>query len=109
MTDSAKDALAAIVEERWVDLQVALSDSQRKHPVEEFRKFAHAVRSYIEESRNDPLIHRNVIQVVNGLTNSLEVGRDGIPNEVLEEAARLESLMFAGYDPRFEGDEPPGL
>ena len=37
MTDSAKDALAAIVEERWVDLQVALSDSQRKYPLEEFR------------------------------------------------------------------------
>jgi hypothetical protein len=109
MTDLSKDALAAIVEERWVDFQVALLDSKRKYPVEEFRKFAHAVRGYIEESRNDPLIHRNVVQVVNGLTDSFKVGRDRIPNEVLEEAARLESLMFAGYDPHFEGDEPPGL
>jgi hypothetical protein len=109
MTDSTKDALAAIVEERWVDVQVALSDSKRKYPVEESRKFAHAVRTYIEESRTDPLIHRNVVQVINGLTDSFEVGCDRIPNEVFEEAARLESLMFAGYDPHFEGDEPPGL
>ena len=63
----------------------------------------------MEQSRNDPLIHRNVVRVVNGLTGSCEVGRDHIPNEIHEEAARLESLMFAGYDPRFEGDEPPGL
>jgi hypothetical protein len=76
MTDSAKDALAATVEERWVDFQVALSDSKRKYPVQEFRKFAHAVRRYIEESGNDPLIHRNVVQVINGLTDSFEVGRD---------------------------------
>jgi hypothetical protein len=109
MNDSAKDALAAIVEERWVNFQVALSDSKRKYPVQEFRMFAQAVRSYIEQSRNDPLIHRNVVQVVNGLTDSFEVGYDRIPNKVLEEAARLESLMFAGYDPHFEGDEPPGL
>ena len=98
-----------LVEERWVDFQVALSDSKRKYPVQEFRKFDHAVRSYMEESRNGPLIHRNVVQVINGLTNSFEVGRDRIPNEVLEEADRLGSLMFSGYDPHFEGEEPPGL
>jgi hypothetical protein len=57
----------------------------------------------MEQSRNDPLIRRTVVQVVNGLTHSFEVGWDRIPYEVLEEAARLESLMFARYDPHFEG------
>jgi hypothetical protein len=109
MTDSAKDALAAMVEERWVDFQMALSDSKRQYPAQEFKKFAQAVRSYIEDSKNDPLVHRKVVQVVNGLTDSLKAGRDRIPNEVLEEADRLGSLMFSGYDPHFEGEEPPGL
>jgi len=30
-------------------------------------------------------------------------------NTVVLEAERLECLLFAGYDPQFEGDEPPGL
>jgi hypothetical protein len=109
MTDSEKDAFAAMVEERWVDFQMALSDSERKYPAQEFKKFAQAVRTYIEESRNDPLVHRSVVQVLNGLTDSLKVGRDRIPNEILDEADRLECLMFARYNPHFDGDEPPGL
>jgi hypothetical protein len=98
-----------MVEERWVDFQAALSDSKRRYPAQEFKKFAQAVRSYIEHSRNDPLVHRRVAQVVSGLPESVQGGRVGLPNEVLVEAERLESLMFAGYDPQFEGDEPPGL
>jgi hypothetical protein len=109
MTDAEKDALAAIVEERWVDFQMALSDSKRKYPAQEFEKLAQTVRSYIEQSRDDPLVHRKVVQVVNGLADCLKEDRDRIPNEILEEADRLECLMFAGYDPHFEGDEPAGL
>jgi hypothetical protein len=109
MTNAEKDVLAAIVEERWIDFQIAISDGERKYPTEEFKKFAQAVRSYIEQSRDDPLVHRAVVQVINGLTDSLNAGRGRILNEVLEEADRLECLMFAGCDPHFEGDEPPGL
>jgi len=32
-----------------------------------------------------------------------------VPDEVLLEAERLECLLFSGYDPHFDGDEPPGL
>src|SRR2546425_7692683 len=32
-----------------------------------------------------------------------------VPDTVIYEASRLESLLFSGYDPRFEGDGPPGL
>ena len=38
-----------------------------------------------------------------------EVERKRVPGKVLYEADRLECLFFAGYDPHFEGDEPPGL
>jgi hypothetical protein len=107
MTDAEKDALAAIVEERWVDFQMSLSDSKRKYPAQQFKKFAQAVRSYIEQSRDGPLVHRRVVQVVNGLADCLKEERNRIPNEILEEADRLECLMFAEYDPHFGGDEPP--
>jgi hypothetical protein len=39
----------------------------------------------------------------------LELERKRVPGEVLAEADRLECQLFAGYDPFFEGDEPPGL
>jgi hypothetical protein len=43
------------------------------------------------------------------LAACLEVRRKGVPGAVVLEADRLESLFFDGYDPHFEGDEPPGL
>jgi hypothetical protein len=47
---------------------------------------------------------------VNGLREYLAVERKPIPGDVLFfEAERLECLLFVGYDPSFEGDEPPGL
>jgi hypothetical protein len=109
MTDAEKAALAALFEERWVDFQMSLSDSKRKYPALQFKKFAQAVRSYIEQSRDGPLVHRKVVQVLNGLADCLKEERNRIPNEILEEADRLEYLMFAEYDPHFGGDEPPGL
>jgi hypothetical protein len=41
------------------------------------------------------------------LAACLEVMRKGVPDAVVLEAHRLESLFFDGYDPYFEGDEPP--
>jgi hypothetical protein len=35
--------------------------------------------------------------------------RKRVPGEVLFEADRLECLVFLGYDPNFDGAEPPGL
>ena len=61
------------------------------------------------KTEKDPLIHRKVVNVVNGLTDGLKATRKEVPGEVLAEADRLECLLFAGYDSYFEGDEPPGL
>jgi len=108
MSTSAKDRSAAVVLQRWLDFQSALSD-KRKYPVQEFKSFVEAARRYIALSKGDPLIHRNVANAINGLTDSLEVERKRVPGDVLREAERLECLLFAEYDPHFEGDEPPGL
>jgi hypothetical protein len=43
------------------------------------------------------------------LREFLEVERKRIPGDILFEADRLECRLFAGYDPNFDGDEPPGL
>jgi hypothetical protein len=35
--------------------------------------------------------------------------RKRVPEQVVQDAQRLESLVFSGYDSYFEGDEPPGM
>ena len=75
----------------------------------QFRAFWEAGKRYAELTINDPLIHRSVVVAVNGLTDFLSVERKRIPGTILSDADRLECLLFSGYDPHFEGDEPPGL
>ena len=75
----------------------------------EFKAFWTATKRYAEVTRSDPLIHRSVAEAVNGLADFLEVERKRVPDLVLRDAERLECLLFSGYDPYFEGDEPPVL
>ena len=83
--------------------------NKRRYPVEQFRAFCEAGKRYAELTKNDPLIHRKVVVAINGLREFLEVERKRIPGTIIADADRLESLLFSGYDPYFEGDEPPGL
>src|SRR5215813_6732937 len=92
---------------RWVDFQDGLSN-KRRYPVERFREFWDAGKRYAELTQNDPLIHRKVVAAINGLREFLEVERKRIPGTIIADADRLESLLFSGYDPYFEGDEPRG-
>jgi hypothetical protein len=87
MPTSAKDRSAAVVLRRWLDLQNALS-VKRKYPVQQFKSFVEAARRYIELSKDDPLIHRNVAKAINGFTDFLEVERKRVPSDVLWEAER---------------------
>jgi len=93
---------------RRATFDLALSN-KRIYPVQEFRAFVQSARRYIAMTKNDPMIHKSVARAVNGLREYLAVERRRIPGDVLFEADRLECLLFAGYDPSFEGDEPPGL
>jgi hypothetical protein len=109
MCDAEKDRLASSVADRHHELEMAFAGNRRKYPIHEFRLFAQASRRYVERTRNDRMIYRDVAELVNGLVDYLQVERKRVPGEVLTEAERLECLLFAGYDPHFEGDEPPGL
>lgn len=108
MANTEKDRAAAEVVERHVDFELALSN-KRKYPLGEFKAFLQAARRYIETIAHDPLIHKDIVQAVHGLREFLEIERKRVPEGVLVEAERLECQLFAGYDPHFEGDEPPGL
>ena len=94
--------------ELWVSFQTGLS-KKKKYPAAEFRSFVAGARRYLEVIGRDPLIHREVVSAINGLVDFLSVERKRVPGTILYEADRLECLCFSGYDPYFEGDEPPGL
>jgi hypothetical protein len=109
MGNSERDQLAAAVVDRWGTFQAALTGPTRKYPTQAFLSFADAARRYIEVTHRDHLIHRDVVNAIHGLTEELRLERKRVPGRILHEANRLECLFFAGYDPHFEGDEPPGL
>lgn len=102
MPRSEKDRMASEVEERWIDFQMALSENG-KYPIGQFKAFWEAGRRYAEMTKRDPLIHRAVVKAVNGLTDFLTIERKRAPGLVLRDADRLESMVFAGYDPLFRG------
>ena len=109
MSSSEKDRLATEAMQCWADFQEGLSSDKQKYPLQQFRAFWAVTKRYAELTRSDPLIHRSVAGAVNGLLDFLEAERKCVPGDVLRHAERLECLLFSGYDPHFEGDEPPGL
>jgi hypothetical protein len=108
MAESEKDRVARQTADLRTTFDMALSN-KRNYPVAEFKAFVQSARRYIEITAGDPMIHRSVIQAVNGLREFLQVERKRIPGDILFEADRLVCQLFDGYDPSFEGDEPPGL
>ena len=108
MLNRKKDSAAKKLSIRWISFQTALSN-KRKYPTREFTAFAASVREYVRVVGRDPLIHREVASAINGLVDFLKVERRRVPDAVIYEAGRLESLLFSGHDPHFEGDEPPAL
>jgi hypothetical protein len=109
MPASEKDRLAAEVAENWAKLQESLLSEKRTYPTRQFYLFWKGAKRYAELTKSDPLIHRAITEAVNGLVDFLEAERKRVPADVLRDAHRLECLLFSGYDPHFQGDEPPGL
>jgi hypothetical protein len=107
MPSREKDQLVAEVVQCWADFQHALSSDKRKYPIRQFQAFCEVTRRYAELTKSDPLIHKSVASAVNGLVDFLKVERKRVPGHVLREAERLERLLFGGYDPHFEGEQPP--
>lgn len=109
MSSSGRDRLAALAIDQHCAFQQALAESRKRYPMREFRSFATAIRQYVDATREDEMLHRGVVRAVNGLVEYLQSERKRVPDEALLEAERLECMLFHGYDPYFDGDEPPGL
>jgi hypothetical protein len=108
MAASEKDRIARQTADLRVTLDMALSN-KRKYPTAEFKAFVESARRYIEMTAGNAMVHKSVVQAVNGLREFLQLERKRIPGDILFEADRLECQFFAGYDPSFDGDEPPRL
>ena len=92
----------------WAAFQERLGDTNG-FPTRQFQDLFTAVRAYVEATERDDMIHRPVAACVSGLREFLQVQGSRVPGEALFDADRLECMLFSGYDPKFEGDEPPGL
>jgi hypothetical protein len=86
MDNSERDRSAAQVLDLLCSFEVALSESKRKHPVQEFFSFANAARRYIDLTRRDQLVRRDVAVALKGLAQSLEARRKRVPEGVLRQA-----------------------
>jgi hypothetical protein len=104
---SEKDRLAAEVEDRWVDFQDGFSN-KRRYPVEQFRAFWEAGKRYAELTKNDPLIHREVVAAINGLREFLEVERKRIPGTIIADLTAWSPCSSADTIPISRGMNPQG-
>ena len=86
MGSSEKDRLAAAVVDHWCTFQAARTGPTRKYPTQAFNSFADAARRYIDVTRHDRLIHREVVNAIRGLTDELRLER-GMPDFPLKVAA----------------------
>jgi hypothetical protein len=109
MSAKDKNRLASLLIETHTEFEMALSDNSRKYPIAEFKRFVRIAQQYLEAIQHDQFVHKEVVRVLHGLSENLRLERKKVPDDVLYEAERLECLLFLGYDPHFEGDEPPGL
>jgi hypothetical protein len=109
MPTPQRDQLAAEAIDRWGEFQESLASVKGRYPINQFRAFWSATKRYAELTKADALIHKRVAAAVHGLVDFLSAERKRVPSDVLRDAERLECLLIMGYDPCFEGDEPPGL
>jgi uncharacterized protein (DUF433 family) len=99
MENSEKNRLAAAVLDRWCSFEEALAGSKRTYPLQNFLTFVESARHYIEATRHDQLLRRDVAGVMNRLTDYLRLERKRVPATVLSEGDRLECL-FSGVSIR---------
>ena len=109
METEKEKRLASLLLRHYEEFNMALLGNQRHYPRAEFQAFAQTARLYLHGIQDHSFVRREIVRVFHNLVDTLQSERKRIPAEVLWEAERLECLLFAGYDPHFEGDEPPGL
>ena len=108
MATSELKSLVETVVSAYMEFETALHASG-PFPQSLFDKFYKAVEHYAEATSDDEYIHKDVASIVNSIRELLELKALGAPGKAIASAARLETILFSGYDPHFDGHEPPGL
>jgi hypothetical protein len=103
--------LAAVAEQKiidaWTLFQVALSKRKGPYPLKELKLLLETASSYSETMKDSEFIHKSIASTFQSFRESLEIERKRVPGDALFLADRIETIIFSGYDPYFEGDEPP--
>lgn len=92
----------------WTLFQVALT-RKGPYPMRELKGILEAVTRYTAAMQDSLFIHKTVAGTFSGFREFLEVERKRVPGEAPALGDRIETILFSGYDPYFEGDEPPGF
>jgi len=79
---------------------------EKAYPLKAFEELWLALNQYAAALGDRRSLNRDVAWKINGLREYLELERFHTPGEVLAKADRMEMILFAGYDPYFEGNEP---
>ena len=92
----------------WTLFQVALS-KRGAYPTKELNLLFDSVVRYSHEMAESEFIHKTIASMFTGFREYLQLERKRVPGSALATADRLETILFDGYDPIFEGDEPADL
>ena len=108
MNEELESAAEQEVIDAWTLFQIALT-RRGPYPMKELTLLFNAVEAYASVMADSPYLHKSIASNISGLCDFLELERKRVPGAALALASRIETLFLAGYDPHFEGDEPPGL
>jgi hypothetical protein len=101
------DALANRVLEIHAEFDARLHGKQRGFPDQELRRLFESVQQYCAGMEGLDWLHPEVARAFSGLREYLQLEKFKSPGEALALADRMECMLFAGYDPFFDGAEPP--
>ena len=108
MQEDRMDMLAEKVLDARSQLDLQLH-GERTYPLKAFEELWLALNEYAAALGDSRSLHRAVAREISGLREYLELESFHTPGEVLAKADRMETILFAGYDPYFEGEEPDDL
>jgi hypothetical protein len=102
------DRLAEEVMNAYVEFDARLHGKGR-FPNRHLKTLLNAVVCYVGATKDEKMIHRSIASALSGLRDILSLQTSRVSDRVIADTNRLECMLFSGYDPHFEGDEPPGL
>ena len=105
MKECILDILAGKVLDARAQFDLQLHGEQT-YPLRAFEELWLALNQYAAALGDSRSLNRDVAREISGLKEYLELESFHTPGEVLAKADRMEMILFAGYDPYFEGNEP---